>query len=314
MPWVLRWETPGPEEIHGHLATTHHGGEPMSIRQSGTYVELDDAWNDPGWSRVPNSIARCPTVSRRFKGWVLEVASHEKGRRLTFKDMVGCSTDGRDATYAAIKEGVDAGFVTRHQERDDSGRLGVVVYRLHVTPQNTRSEPLPECPDPVEPFTVAPDPVNPETSKKTNRSLKDQKSKELVNAVASTDHAPQLELVAPPPSASKAGVKPAKDDTADAFDQFWKIYPRKVAKQAARRSWDRVVRSVSPAVIIRGAARYAREQAPPDRAQFTKHPATWLNGGCWDDEPAPEPVQVGRGGRVNPADLPATDWRRFSEQ
>lgn len=150
---------------------------------SGTYFELDSAWNDPGWTRVPNTVARCTTISRRLKGWILECASHAPGRRLTFADMLDSSIDGRDATYATIKEGVAAGFITRRQERDNTGRLGVVVYRLHVTPQNRRSTPLPaspdtEEPDTEEPFTVQPDTVNPETCKETKRSLEDQRSLE----------------------------------------------------------------------------------------------------------------------------------------
>lgn len=141
-------------------------------REPGTYIELDTAWNDPGWTRVPNTIARCNTVSRRVKGWVLEVASHATGRRITFAEMLKCSTDGRDATYATIKEAVDAGFVTRRQERDSNGRVGAVVYRLHVTPQNPRSEPLPDFPD-----TAEPDTAKPETIKQKTKNLKDQEPK-----------------------------------------------------------------------------------------------------------------------------------------
>lgn len=168
---------------------------------SGTYIELDPGWNDPGWSRVPNSIARCPAVSRRFKGWALEVASHEPGRRIGFADMLELSTDGRDATYATIREGVKAGFVTRDQQRDASGRLGIVIYRLHVSQQNPRSEPLPEMPYTGEPDPVQPVTVNPETSKKTKNlektktqeKTKDQSQKNVGDAdapLAAADAAP----------------------------------------------------------------------------------------------------------------------------
>lgn len=69
------------------------------------------------------------------------------------------------------------------------------------------------------------------------------------------------------------------------FDAFWTVYPRREAKQAARKAWDKVTRSVDAATVIAGARRYA-DDPNRDRA-FTKHAATWLNGGCWDDDPLP---------------------------
>lgn len=151
----------------------------VSTKMSGTYFELDEEWDDPGWTRIPNGIARCTTISRRLKGWILECASHARGRRMTFAEMLGASTDGRDATYATIKEGIEAGYVTRSRGRDDSGRLGVVVYRLHVAPQPAKPEgPLPGFPDMAEPDVVEPDVAKPETSKKTRSSLEDQEDLE----------------------------------------------------------------------------------------------------------------------------------------
>lgn len=142
---------------------------------AGTYIELDDAWADPGWTRVPNSIARCTTISRRVKGWILEVASHAPGRRLTFAEMLACSTDGRHATYATINEAVNAGIVTRSRERDTLGRLGATVYRVHVTPQNPRSAPLSKCPD-----LECPDPESRETKREKTNNLEDQTQEDSI--------------------------------------------------------------------------------------------------------------------------------------
>ncbi|OKO71893.1 hypothetical protein AC630_31760 [Bradyrhizobium sp. AS23.2] len=38
--------------------------------------------------------------------------------------------------------------------------------------------------------------------------------------------------------------------------------------------------------MLNGAMRYAAERTGQD-PKFTKHPATWLNGECWKDEPEP---------------------------
>lgn len=72
------------------------------------------------------------------------------------------------------------------------------------------------------------------------------------------------------------------------FDAFWKAYPRRVSKAGARTKWEAAIkRGIDPAVILAAAERYATERAGAD-PRYTKHPTTWLNQGCWDDEPQQE--------------------------
>lgn len=68
------------------------------------------------------------------------------------------------------------------------------------------------------------------------------------------------------------------------FAEFYMAYPRKVGKEAARRAFDRAVKTVDPTVIVEGARRYAGDPNLPEK-QFIPHPASWLNAGRWDDEP-----------------------------
>lgn len=69
------------------------------------------------------------------------------------------------------------------------------------------------------------------------------------------------------------------------FEQFWATYPRREAKGAARKAWDKAITRATPEAITAGAARY-RDQPGRD-PQYTAHPATWLNADRWTDEPAP---------------------------
>jgi hypothetical protein len=82
-----------------------------------------------------------------------------------------------------------------------------------------------------------------------------------------------------------------KVDAADVgFTAFWSAYPKRVAEDAALKAFIVAVqRGVDPEVLIAGAKRYAIERAEED-PRYTKHPATWLNGGCWTDETAGPPV------------------------
>jgi hypothetical protein len=88
----------------------------------------------------------------------------------------------------------------------------------------------------------------------------------------------------------KGAARKPRVDLDEAFESFWAVYPRKVAKEAARRAHAKAVENgVEPETLIAGAQRYAVErQGEPPR--YTKHPATWLNGGCWLDEPVGTPV------------------------
>jgi hypothetical protein len=76
-----------------------------------------------------------------------------------------------------------------------------------------------------------------------------------------------------------------RPDLAAAFAQFWAVYPRKVDKLGAEKAFAKACRSVDPVVIIAGAKIYAAAREGQDE-KFTKHPTTWLNQGCWMDEPA----------------------------
>ena len=69
------------------------------------------------------------------------------------------------------------------------------------------------------------------------------------------------------------------------FETFWRAYPRKVAKLKAEKLYAGIIKSGRASVndLLEGARRYAAERASED-PKFTKHPTTWLNGGCWTDE------------------------------
>lgn len=79
----------------------------------------------------------------------------------------------------------------------------------------------------------------------------------------------------------------------DGFDEFWAAFDKKVERPGAERAWAKI----NPdgdliAQIIDAAHRY--RQATPDKA-YRKHPATWLNNQCWNDEIVLKP-QGGRNG------------------
>lgn len=69
------------------------------------------------------------------------------------------------------------------------------------------------------------------------------------------------------------------------FDDFWDAYPLHAGKQAAVKAFAKAREIADVEKIIAGATRYRDD--PNRDPGFTKHPATWLNQGCWDDDPLP---------------------------
>jgi hypothetical protein len=113
---------------------------------------------------------------------------------------------------------------------------------------------------------------------------------------------------------NKKQLKQLKDIAhPDGFADWYAIYPKKKAKQAALRAFNRVIASgliTFPALIEKTRAfAVATTWAALSKRErkFVPHPATWLNGGSYDDEPdggepAPAPI--------DPRSFTPEQWQR----
>ena len=67
------------------------------------------------------------------------------------------------------------------------------------------------------------------------------------------------------------------------FNRFYALYPRKIGKEAARKSFARSLKKAPAQKIIEAADQFALACRGKEK-KFIPHPATWLNQGRWDDE------------------------------
>lgn len=67
------------------------------------------------------------------------------------------------------------------------------------------------------------------------------------------------------------------------FDQFWQIYPRKIAKGHARLAFARALKKTDADTIMQAASKFA-ESVEYKEKQYIPHPTTWLNGERWEDD------------------------------
>ena len=74
------------------------------------------------------------------------------------------------------------------------------------------------------------------------------------------------------------------------FERFWAAYPRKVGKDAARKSFvkRRPDAALTETMLAAVAAQSQSEQWQRDGGQYVPNPATWLNQGRWADGAAAE--------------------------
>jgi phage replication O-like protein O len=84
------------------------------------------------------------------------------------------------------------------------------------------------------------------------------------------------------------------------FDIFWKEYPRKTGKGAARKSWKKIKspKATLDKIIAALAWQKKSEQWTRDNGQYIPHPSTYLNQERWEDEPDGNPANGPRPANV----------------
>lgn len=91
------------------------------------------------------------------------------------------------------------------------------------------------------------------------------------------------------PDTSPSPAKPTSQD--DLFAKFWKLYPRKVCKANAEKSWKKLKITTDLFTTIMDSL--GKQVVSPDwlkeDGKFVPHATTWLNGRRWEDEVASHP-------------------------
>ena len=179
--------------------------------------------------------------------WEISVA-HLRGETAT-----SAKPTGRDGVYGLLQELINAGYVQRHQGRQDNGLLGEINYLVSESP--LPAQPLPASPDTAQPYPANPTLVSIEGKQGLKKPVRTEK-----------------------PSCNSGGV-------GEGFEQFWKLYPRKVGKDKAEKAWARIkpAQALFDEIIAALAKHSASHDWTKDNGQFIPHASTWLNGKRWHD-------------------------------
>ena len=79
----------------------------------------------------------------------------------------------------------------------------------------------------------------------------------------------------------------------NAFDEFWKIYPRKRRKEIAKLAWSQIGAEEIPAIMNGLDLHIKSEEWSEDDGKFVPNPAKYLAERRWEDEMTPA-ARVGR--------------------
>ena len=100
-----------------------------------------------------------------------------------------------------------------------------------------------------------------------------------------------------PSSEANASEESAKSSE---FDDFWKLYPHKKAKGAARKAYLKARKAIDHGTLVRAVATQVG-WGVWENPEYSPHAATWLNGERWSDEPNGSPREARK---------PSTDHHR----
>jgi len=222
-------------------------------------------------------------------------AAAEDGSSWWSTDRIAAATDvGARATRDILTAFDEQGLLTRTRRRGEGGHLGTYTYTLEwdaiaalpwngITLRGVDGDPFAQVGTSGTPGATRDAPPAPPVVPRVP----------LASGTPGVAHNPSSE---PQPLGSARGqltlatrppVPAAQHANHDlAFEAFWSSYPRKAGKKAARRAWDQALRrGADVGAVVAGARAHA---ADPNRDDaYTKHPATWLNGDCWEDPPLP---------------------------
>ena len=92
-----------------------------------------------------------------------------------------------------------------------------------------------------------------------------------------------------------------------AFDKFWAVYPRHTAKQDAKKAFTKVAPDDELLNTMLTAIQKQKQTEQWSDPRYIPHPATWINGRRWEDEPQ-KPAQLKPGKVVSAAQYQQRDY------
>lgn len=195
---------------------------------------------------VSNAVFRDVRLSAKSRLIYCTICSLPDDWVLSLKGLQSIIGESREWVRRGVKELEIAGYISMKRINKNNGYLETEWTFCELPNSNSTHTPTKKITDP---YVKNYAPI--ETVKEPIKSLKKEKSLEVMNQ----------------------------------FNEFYQAYPKKVAKQTALKAYEKALKITTHDKIMEGVERYKKHiQANKTEPQFIAMPATWLNGGRWDDD------------------------------
>lgn len=92
-----------------------------------------------GYTVMANYHLRDKNLSLKAVGLLSKMLSFNDGWQFSTKGLSMICKEGPDAVLAAIRELEDAGYLVRHQSRDEKGRMSSMIFEIPAVYDGCRS-------------------------------------------------------------------------------------------------------------------------------------------------------------------------------
>ena len=226
--------------------------------------------HNENYTTMANYHLRDSRLSLRAMGLMSKMLSLPDDWDYSVAGLTKIVKEGRDAVRKALQELESAGYLIREQSRQ-GGSFAGCDYTLFERPQTGSGSPSPGNPSTVEsPLTENPTTVNPTSGNPTQLNNEENKR------TKQPKHTPAAPVWDP-----------------EAFERFWRLYPKKKDKKAAIQEWNKLRADRNLMRIMAAALRrqMASEEWLRDKGRAVPYPCRWLSHHRWEDEPD-DPIDI----------------------
>lgn len=227
------------------------------------------------YAKIYNDIIESPDISFNAKLVLVYLLSCSSNYVIYQTRICKVLMVGKFIVSNAIEELIKLGYVQRHRVKN-KGRFNgwnTIVYDEPTFPE------LPEVylDEPVGNIDSLPT-SNKQTSVINDDDLECDLTSNLPTSNKQTSVKSPLTRLTN--NKTKINNKNIKKILEADFQRFWEAYPKRVAKEAARKAFDKAMKKTDIETIIKAVKSYAEKVD----LNFCNNPATWLNADRWLDE------------------------------